>query len=258
MQALCVAWLYPAVSLVWSGFASIGLRTADDGEIAASLDRAQAIAVLLAIFTMLVGGIWAVRTWEYLPVSALTRKRGHLTGPIGHLLAIPVALGAALGAAIIESLAMPLATVAGAAGCYAGLLLPRWLLRAPLGRAFPIAAFSAVVMFQITLGWMHVLTPSASTSALLIVEGLGLAWAAVAAARSIASVAELAAVIASAAAPIPATLPDSAASVGIDQHAEGVLAGIGLTSDDQGQDTTVDLLNPVPGLPSLPEPAVGH
>lgn len=212
MQALCIAWLYPAISMVWAGFASSGLRSVDDEAVSAAVDRSQAVAVLLAIFTCLIGCIWAVRTWAYLPASELWRTRRRLSGPVGHVAAAVAVVPAVVGSVAVgrsSSLFLPLTTLACVVGCYAGLLLSRWLLRAPLERAFPVAAFSAAMMFQITVGWMHVVSPNGPLAALIVVEGLTLSWAAVAAARAVAA-------------------------------------------------TTVDLVSPVPALPPLPEPAVGH
>jgi hypothetical protein len=266
MQGLCIAWLYPAISLVWIGFAPAGLRSSDDAAIAAALNGAQAIAVLLTIFTVLIGGIWALRTWEYLPAGELTSTGRRSIGPFGHAAAAPVVVVATV-AAIVIGRGAPLfgaaSLLAVISGCYAGLLLPRWLLRAPLDRAFPVAAFSAAMIFQVTIGWLHVLRPRGQLAPLLLVEGLILSWAAIAAARAVSSVgADFAPATSRPPAEIGSVVADSvsrASAVAVAVAAGSVDdAAMAAARADQPAEAAVDLVSQAPALPSLPGPAVGH
>jgi hypothetical protein len=84
---------------------------------------------------------------------------------------------------------------------------------------------------------MHVVNPGGRLSALLVVEGLALAWAAIAAARVIAMVE-------------PARQP-----VQIPAERGEAVVQVAAASDAEA---TVDLISQAPALQSLPEPAVGH
>jgi hypothetical protein len=91
VRLVCLAWLGPAVSMIWIGFGQLGLRPADAAGLADSLDRVQAAAMMLTIFGTLLGLIWALRTWSYLPsVTRVALVDGRL-GVTSHLLAGAVA-----------------------------------------------------------------------------------------------------------------------------------------------------------------------
>ena len=223
MRLLCVAWLGPAVALVWIGFGSIGVRSIPPGELDMALDRVQAAAILLALFSTLIGLLWALRTMDYLPTasrvgtgSAIFGRSSHAAAAALSLLACPFATAGGLVAGVA-------AVIASFAGFYALSFVARWLLLAPVEHAFPLATLAAGAAFQVTVGWLHVLHPTGPLAPLLVVEGLVLAWTAVAAAR-IVDVAD---------SPVPATV------------AAGDIA-------------TVETVSQAPAQQSLPEPAVGR
>jgi hypothetical protein len=160
-----------------------------------------------------------------------------MAGPLGHLVSLAISALAVFGLVAVGVTASRLAWVAALAGCHAGLLLTRWLQYAPLVRSFPVVVLSAGAVAQTTVGWMHVVNPGGRLSALLVVEGLALAWAAIAAARVIAMVE-------------PARQP-----VQIPAERGEAVVQVAAASDAEA---TVDLISQAPALQSLPEPAVGH
>ena len=237
MQALCVAWLIPAIGLVWTGFAATGLRSLTEAEATASLERLQAMVVMLGIFSVPIGCIWALRTWSHIPSLTVIESKRRMAGPLGHLVSLGVSALAVLGLLAVGVSTSSVAWVAALSGCHAGLLLTRWLQYAPLVRSFPVVVLSAGAVAQTTVGWMHVVNPGGRLSALLVVEGLALAWAAIAAARVVAMV------------------EPAQRSVQIPvEHGEAAVQ-VAAASD---ADATVDLISQAPALQSLPEPAVGH
>ena len=237
MQALCVAWLIPAIGLVWTGFAATGLRSLTEAEVTASLERLQAMVVMLGIFSVPIGCTWALRTWSHVPALTVIESKRAMAGPLGHLVALAISALAVFGLVAVGVTASRLAWVAALAGCHAGLLLTRWLQYAPLVRSFPVVVLSAGAVAQTTVGWMHVVNPGGRLSALLVVEGLALAWAAIAAARVIAM-------------GEPARQP-----VQIPAERGEAVVQVAAASDAEA---TVDLISQAPALQSLPEPAVGH
>lgn len=234
LQSFCVAWIVPAVALAWTGLGAVGLRVADDAAVAVAIDRIQALTVLLAIFTVIVGAIWAVRTWGRAP--SLGSGRRLLPGGSVHLVALLVALIAICGATAAPELADALTPIAAVSAFCAGLVLPRLLLLAPIGQTVPAVTLATVVTYQLTMGWLHSIYPTAGLSWLLVVEGLLLAWAATAAARVVAG------------AGLRSRFGLPADSIGV--AVESSLA--------HNLESTVDLVNQAPALPSLPGPAVGR
>lgn len=241
IRLLCWSWIVPAVMLVWAGLAATGFRGGGDHGVAMALARTQAVAVLLAIFTPVVGLIWALRTWDHLPGPAQATEadrdglRNVFVGPIGHLVAAVVAGATLIGAIARHDLSVPLTVVAATAGCYACLIVPRTVLRAPVPSSFHLAMFNTAIIGQVTFGWLHLLHPAGKTNSLLIAEGLALAWAATAAGRAVGST-EATTVL----------QPEDLAVVAL---ADG--------SADSAE-PAMDLISPVPALQPLPEPAVGR
>ncbi len=235
MQALSLAWVLPAVGLVWTGFAAIGLRDLTQSEVATSLGRIQALVVMLSIFTVPVGCIWALRTWRRIPGLAVLGRGNRLSGPQGHLISLVIAVLAVLGLLVTDRAGNALTWIAAIAGCHAGLIVSRWVRYAPLNRSFPAAVLSAGAALQATVGWLHVVNPGAPLAPLIVVEGLALAWAAIAATRILAGVE-------------PLTEPSEPAAE----------PAISMAHAHQNADATVDLISQAPALQSLPEPAVGH
>ncbi len=260
MRALCMAWLYPAVSLIWAGLGTLGLRSMSEAGIRATLERAQAVAVLLAIFTVLVGCIWAVRTWPYLPTSGFSRIKRRWNGPLAHAAAVPAGGAAALACLATDGPVLPLILIAGAAGCFAGMIIPRWLRQAPLPQAKFLTAFSAALVAQVTLGWAPVLNPGGGLNALIVVtNGLVLAWAAIVGARAV-TVQETGRPLTAASVGLPVgSLSTATKAAGSDELLAEAAAGSRATPTvAAAQDTESDRVSQAPALPSLREPAVGH
>ncbi|MEL6984185.1 MAG: hypothetical protein AAFO29_17295, partial [Actinomycetota bacterium] len=61
MRILCGVWLVPAASLIWIGLAATDVRRASEASQVIALGRTQATAVLLAIFTVLIGACVFIR-----------------------------------------------------------------------------------------------------------------------------------------------------------------------------------------------------
>lgn len=176
LRALCAAWLVPAASLIWIGLSSTGLRPVSPTWVETVLGRTQALVVVLAALTILVGASAFVRRCEILgPSDGLSWLRSHLG-------AATVAVTCGLVVSLGDTGATVLLPLAACAGFWAGLALPRLLVRFPNLWAGPLAALSMGIAFQLSIGWLHVLHPS-TASPVLIAEGAILAWAAAAAAR---------------------------------------------------------------------------
>lgn len=181
LRVLCGAWLVPAASLIWVGLATTGLRSISPASLALALGRTQAVAVLLAIFTTLIGAsVCARQPRRPRPVEPDAGADPWLAG---HAVAVVLAALAILVGVGLRSLTPFLWPVAAVAGFAAALALPRALLRIRGVWTAPLAALAVGMAFQLTIGWLHVANPAALASPILIVEGLVLAWAAASAAR---------------------------------------------------------------------------
>ena len=237
MQALCLAWIIPAIGLLWTGFANIGLRSVAAADLVSSVGRIQAMVVMLAIYTVPLGSIWALRAWPSIHGLAALKSDRWWLRPSVHLISLVVAVVALVAARLLgsnsatasvsASLAGPLVLFGSVAGFNAGLLIPRWLRHAPLHRTFPTVVLSFGVVFQATLGWQHLVSPGGFMSPLLVVEGLGLTWAAIAATRSIASLKS------------PISLVSS-------------------VPEEELETSSVEAVSQAPALQSLPKAAVGR
>lgn len=241
LRMLCGAWLLPAASLIWIGLATTGIREASDASQAMALGRTQATALVLAVFTVLVGASAFVRQGVCdqqpadgsVPASSAPSRRWVRSHLLAGVVAIPLA---AIGARY-ASLTPTLLPTAAILGFWAGLALPRRLVRCPGAWSGPLAALGVGMVFQLSIGWLHVANPTGTASPVLVAEGLILAWAAATAAR----VDPFA---------LPATVPaDEPASVELTMSplpmpGEGAGGGPRLSSGS------------VP--PSLPEAAVGR
>ncbi len=187
MRLLCGAWLVPAASLIWIGLATTGIRRTSDASEALALGRTQATAIVLAIFTVLVGASVFVRQSPVIDQRPDGADRLPSTRPLswawGHLAGAVVAAPAALLGMAVDDLAPALLPLAALTGFWAGLVVPRALLRHPGSWSEPLAALAVGISFQLTVGWLHLAHPSATGSPLLVAEGLILAWAAASAAR---------------------------------------------------------------------------
>lgn len=183
LRLLCGAWLVPAASLIWIGLAPAGLRPADPVSLGLALGRTQATSVVLAVFTLLVGAIAFVA--EHEPVDVVERGLGrHGSGWLRpHAVAAAVALAAAAVGAVVTPLTTLLWPVAVLGGLFAGLAVPRALLRCPEPSVGSLAPLATAVVFQLTIGWLHLANTAGAVSPILVAEGLLLAWAAAVAAR---------------------------------------------------------------------------
>ena len=184
MRMLCGAWLVPAASLIWIGLATTGIRRTSDASQALALGRTQATAIVLAVFTVLIGASVFVRQSAAMVDVGVPRPKGIRSLWLwSHLIALGVAVPTVLVGAAVETTATTLLPVAALTGFWAGLAIPRALVRHPGAWSGPLAALAVGISFQLTLGWLHVVHPSASPSPVLLIEGLILAWAAASAAR---------------------------------------------------------------------------
>ncbi len=156
----------------------------------AYVDLSRAIAVVLAAFTIVIGGIWLVRSSRTLP-SVGELAASPLSGACHLRFALIAALSLS-GALIVDpgGLSLTLASVAAASGFVAGMLLPRWILRIDgTGRDQAVdcaAALSALIVFEVTVGWWH---------SMLMVDGASVLSGIVAIARGLALAAAVAAMI---------------------------------------------------------------
>lgn len=236
LRVLMGAWLIPAVALMWIGLATTGLRSIDSASLGLALGRTQASVVLLTVFTVLTGASTFVRRPQLVAGDeGSVADRGWSWLGL-HLLAASTAVflaGAGKGAQSLAPTLWPLAALCGFAG---GLALPRALVRLSCPWAAPVAALAAGMVFQLTVGWLHVVHPAGMASPALIVEGLILAWAAVSASRS-----ELG-------------IGTSASSV----SSVAAAPAIARPGPDRAIDMAVPGFGPPPAPPSFVEPVVGH
>lgn len=161
-------WTVPA-SLVLVAGARIIFDRPPSPVATAYVDLSRAAAAVLAAFTLLIGGIWLVRSDRVLP------SPGDLTGTwmnaAGHLRFAALSTIALVSALLIEprGLSIVLASVAALAGLIAGLIVPRWIMRIAVAdnpsavrigwerdRAVVCAAVLAtLIVFEVTVGWWH-------------------------------------------------------------------------------------------------------
>lgn len=164
------------------------------------LDLSRAAAVLLAAFTLLIGGIWLVRSNRTLP--SLEDLNGTWMNVAGHLRFAALSAAALVAALVTEpgDVSLILASVAALAGFIAGLVLPRWIIRiaVPDGRAAVregwqgdraivcAAALATLIAFEVTVGWWH---------SMVIVDGASVLSGVVAIVRGLALTAAVAAMV---------------------------------------------------------------
>lgn len=189
MRVLCGAWLVPAASLIWIGLAATGLREASDSSQALALGRTQATALVLALLTVLIGASVFVRQLGELPpprAEADGRSGTMLSWLWSHGLAALVAIVVAVTAAVVDRGTVVLFPIAACCGLWAALVVPRVLLRHVDEWSNPLTALAALtagISFQLTIGWLHLANPTAGLAPILVAEGLVLAWVAASAAR---------------------------------------------------------------------------
>jgi len=166
----------------------------------AYVDISRAAAVLLAAFTLLIGGIWLVRSDRVLP--SLGDLNGTWMNVAGHLRFGLLSAVGLVGALATEpgDASLILASVAALAGFVAGLVLPRWIIRIAVAdnpaavrvgwerdRAVVCAAVLAtLIVFEVTVGWWH---------SMLLADGASVLSGVVAIIRGVALTAAVAAMI---------------------------------------------------------------
>lgn len=155
VRLLVLLWAAPAMLMTVGGtralFGSI-TPTALIGYLAV----ARAAMVVLAIFTLLVGAMWVVRTWDHIPgLSSLTMGCwGSLGRWTTHLRFLVIGVGCALVAPSLGSAAMVAWSGAAASAFVAGLLLPRWLTRSGHDGGVAFAWLAGLLGFELTVGWL--------------------------------------------------------------------------------------------------------
>lgn len=263
MRILCGTWLVPAASLIWIGLAATEVRQASEASQTMALGRTQATAILLALFTVLIGACVFIRqlddqrlangstaTLGQPPTFDATGGRpAAARWAASHVLAAVVALAAALAGSIATSpgVAAILMPVAAGLGFWASLVFPRFLVRHVGGWSSPLVVLAAGVGFQLTVGWLHLANPTAQLAPALIAEGLVLAWVAASAARMDPFAA------------IPVTIPATGAVGQRTVTGDGSMAtepapaalAASVAADQTG-------FAPRPATPSIPEAMVGR
>ncbi len=191
VRMMACLWTLPA-SLVLVAGVRIIVDRPPSPVATAYVDLSRAAAVLLAAFTLLIGGIWLVRSERVLPsVADLT---GTWMDVAGHLRFSALAVVCLVAVVVAEpgGVSLILASVAAVAGFVAGLILPRWIIRIVVAddpaavrlgwqrdRAVVCAAvLAALIVFEVTVGWWHsmVMVDGASvlSGVVAIVRGLAL------------------------------------------------------------------------------------
>lgn len=185
MRILTAIWLVPAIALLGLGLSAVLDLAFLEGSFVSESNRAQrlhevrAAVTLLSIFTVLGGAIWALRSWDLLPSLRSIRDDNWLFGLRFHCLALAVATGAVIVAPFAEGLAtganLILLWTAAVAACVGGALLPRWLRQIGQYSSQSMALFAGVIVYQLTIGWLHMFAWTTAGSVILVAEGMTMA-----------------------------------------------------------------------------------
>ena len=178
MATVVVSWLIPAAALTLVGGGAVGRMEGLVGDAGAVHEWIRAVMVLLALFTLLLGAIWAIRTWP--------ARGGRPASEPAHLLTVHGSLAAA--SIVLATTAQTtggddrLWSAAAVAALGAMMVVPRCVAR--VWSVFsPITALAALVAWEMSVGWLQLLGSSILGSIVIVAEGLALAWCAAAAAR---------------------------------------------------------------------------
>ncbi len=199
VRLVAFLWMVPASLVLVAGVRIIFDRPPSPVA-TAYVELGRATAVLLAAFTLLIVGIWLVRSERPLPsLGALT---GSWMSAAGHLRFATLSAVALLAVPVAEpaDMSLLLASLAALAGFVAGLMLPRWIVRiaADGGPASmrlgwqqdrPVvcaAVLATLIVFEVTVGWWH---------SMLMVDGASILSGVVAVVRGFALTAAVAAMI---------------------------------------------------------------
>ncbi len=232
------AWAIPAATSMWTSGGLLGLWSVGTGSLVRTVELGQAVAVALVPITVIVGAIWAVRTWTE------SSDEGQLMIEPGPPLR---SHAAALVAAIVLAIAAEVSTIASAMlitglwwsaallAIIAVMAVPRWLSRVRDVPTRPMAWFVLVMSAQMTVGWVPLVGGpdgfSALDTGIILVTGLAMAVSAALAVRIV---------------------PDVLVS-------DAVVGAVSLdVRTGSSDDEAVGIATGGPGQPSLPEPAVGH
>lgn len=192
VRLLVLLWWAPALLMIVGG-GRLMLGATGPAELAGYLAVARGATVVLAIFTLLVGAMWVVRTWESVPglydASADDdlgvgpgEPRSELERFGLHSRFLVLALIAALAAPSLGALTDPAWLVAATCGFLSGLAIPRWLNRSGHQTARAFAALAVLMLFELTIGWrIGAAVPPLSpelVGALTLTRGLALMGAA--------------------------------------------------------------------------------
>jgi len=174
VRTTALLWTLPASLLAIAGYRYVFDRPPAP-LVAAYVEVARAAVPLLTAFTLLIGGIWLVRSGRW--------QRPARPGPLAWTVHVQfaavgiVALGVAVEAT--GQAAVVLATLAAVSGFIGGMALPRWLLAVGARADRALAGWAVLTLgmvFETTLGWLHssALIDGASfvSGALALVRGL--------------------------------------------------------------------------------------
>lgn len=178
---LIACWFVPAAGqFVLGASGTLGVPVAPTDQVAHRLGLTWAVVIVLALPTLLFGARWIVVDWDQVP-SWRGLGRGWVHGSAIVIMAATVPLVPMLRAMAPSLMALVL-SVTAVSGLVGLSILPRWLAEVPARGFSLLAAFAAVVLFELTVGWLHLWFNGPAASALLAVEGLALAVASVGAA----------------------------------------------------------------------------
>lgn len=159
VRVMAMLWALPASLLTIAGYRFVFDRP-PAAVVATYVDVSRALIPLLTAFTVVLGGIWLVRSGRPLAtvgdVTIAVKWRTHL----GFGLVGLVALGAAIAAPTANTSTL-LAISAAGFGFLAGMAIPRWLHAIGDQSDRPVFGWSllaTVMVFEVSIGWFHSMT----------------------------------------------------------------------------------------------------
>ncbi len=151
LRFLILLWAGPAAAMF---VASTGLLR-QQSQLASFQDSmifSRSLFATLAVFTLLVGAMWLVRSAVVLPPrqalgDGLGGWRLHVAALAASVVLAPFLL---VGGAVQGNVGILVAACAFVAGCG----LPRWLLHTSMESAQPLAGFAFCIALEMTVGWL--------------------------------------------------------------------------------------------------------
>ncbi len=174
LQGLLALWFLPAaVQFVVGASAVFGLPAPGSDAIAQRVDLVWATVAILSLPTLLVGAMWAIRSWPSFPSGAEVPDRwAHGVGLTLCIACVPLLpMMTSLAPSLLPIVLLFMATC----GFVVGLYPARWVQGVGSREAEMLAAFLMVMAFQLSIGWFHLTTWGSATSLLLACEGAALA-----------------------------------------------------------------------------------